>query len=280
MNFGPIRECIYCGDRNSKLSNEHIIAYGLGGKDLLLKASCANCQKITSRFEMTVLRKEVFQIRTKLNLPSRKSSLPKELPFVVRLGDKAKTFYLPTAKHPTFAIFLEYPLPGIFGGDMPEKGINIIGSQLWQIAGPPVKEIAESFGSNTIEVTHTTHGNEFEKMLAKIAYGYAVARYGVDALRNSPLKSIILGSSEKIGYWIGMINPKPEVGNPFHRVRLEETDGWLLAKIILFKGMPEYLVVVLEGKEETKPKVSFRPISIMPEQKGTTQLKITAKPYQ
>ncbi len=253
VQFGPIGECIYCGDRSSKLSNEHIIPYGLGGKDVLLKASCKKCQAITSKCELTVLRKELFQIRTKLGLPSRKSTFPKELPLVVKLGKNAKTFHLPTARHPTFAIFLEYPPPGALGGDVPEKGMNIIGSQLWHIGGPPIKETLHSLGSKEFEVSYTSYGNEFEKMLAKIAYGYAIAIHGLDAVRSSPLKQIILGTSERIGYWIGMGDPTPQVGKTFNRVRLEKTNGWLLAKIILFSGMPEYVVVILEGEQEDKP---------------------------
>jgi hypothetical protein len=257
MKFGPIRECIYCGNRSDKLSNEHIIAYGLGGTDILLNASCKKCQDITSKIELNVLHKELLQIRTKLDMPSRKSSLPENLSMVAVYDNKKEEIYLPKEKCPTFINFLEYPLPGVFGGDMPDHGINIIGVQLHQIGESlkETKEILKSLNTNEIESSHIHKGVEFEKMLAKIAYGYAVAQYGIDVVRQSPLRSIILGTSDVIGQYIGMGNFHPIYTNPFYRIKLEKNGNWLFARIYLLPNSPEYIVIILEGDSKDKPKI-------------------------
>ena len=263
MRFKSVGECIYCGDHSDKLSDEHIIAYGLGGEDVLPHASCKSCQNITSKFELEVLRRELLQVRTKLELPSRKSSLPKELPITVKLGDEAKTFNLPRQKHPTLLNCLLYPPPGVLGGNTPEKGINIIGAQLCQIGGPSLKETLRDLGSNTIEFGQSSLGNEFEKMLAKIALGYAVAEYGINAVRSSPLKSIITGKTENVGHWIGSGVFRPVYGKKFHRVILQKTGNWLFTRIYLFAGMPEYIAIVLEGDSKTKPSILYGDNSIL-----------------
>jgi len=277
-SFGPIEECIYCGKCETELSKEHIIPYALGGKDILLKASCEDCQKITSKFELTVLRKELFQIRAKLGLPSRKSTYPKELPLIVELGGKVKTFYLPTTKYPTLGGFLEYPLPGVLGGTAPERGINVTGFALQQIGGPDIEDLKELVGSGTLTGRFVSHGNAFERMLAKIAFGYGVSEYGLGVVRNSPLRSIILGKSEDIGHWIGMSDPNPINKRTFHRVILEGRDGWILAKIRLFARMPEYLVVILEGDPQFRPQIAIPPMREKANPKIKANIRLSTKP--
>ena len=49
--------CIYCNASEVTLGDEHIIPAGLDGISTLPKASCRSCEKITSRFERTVLDK-------------------------------------------------------------------------------------------------------------------------------------------------------------------------------------------------------------------------------
>lgn len=40
--YQPVNVCIYCGGTGA-LSDEHIIPFGLGGRWVLPKASCAEC---------------------------------------------------------------------------------------------------------------------------------------------------------------------------------------------------------------------------------------------
>ena len=71
----PIGRCIYCLRRDVELTDEHIVPYGLGNTlgDILYKASCNACAKITSRFETTMLRENLLPLRSVLQMPSRKN---------------------------------------------------------------------------------------------------------------------------------------------------------------------------------------------------------------
>ncbi|MFA6329957.1 MAG: HNH endonuclease [Candidatus Micrarchaeia archaeon] len=255
MRFDSVGECIYCGKRDGELTDEHIIAYALGGTDVLPSASCKHCAEVTSMIELEVLRKQLLQVRAKLSLPSRKSSLPDNLPVTVTLGDEAKTFYLPKAEHPTVASFLLYPLPGVLGGNSPESGINVIAIQMHQIGGPSLRDVVLGLGSDTLTGSDEFHGNDFVRMLAKIALGYAVAQYGIDAVRSSPLRSTIIGVSDDAGRWIGCGRFNPIPSNNLYDVVLEKNGDWLFARIRLFAqaGTPEYIVVILEGDSKFRP---------------------------
>jgi len=257
IKYDRVGECIYCGGKWGKLTDEHIVPYGLGGNWILPESSCERCAKITSQTEFEVLRKQLIQVRARLDLPSRKSSLPIEMPLTVQLGDEAKTFFLPKAQHPTLAVFLLYPLPGVLGGNSPERGINVIGHQLYRVGGPPVKETVESLGSKKLTFTQKFVGNEFERMLAKIAFGFAVAQLGLDAVRLSRLRATILGKEDDAGRWVGTGAYHPPASTMLHEVKLFEGGGWLFAKVRLLASMrtPEYIVVILEGDPAYRPEL-------------------------
>lgn len=258
MRAKPVRECIYCGNQN-ELTDEHVIPYGLGGELILPAASCKDCEKVTSKIEREVLRRHLIQVRSKLGMPSRRKSLPKDLPITVQLGGEPKTFYLPKAEHPTLVSFLLYLLPAALRGDAPEQGISAIGHQLYQIGGPPMKQVVSAKGSNRMTFAQKFVGNEFERMLAKIGLGWAVAELGVGAVRSSPLRGTILGTRDDAGHWVGtgLFYPPPSAA--LHEVKLDQADGWVIARIRLFAPFrtPEHIVVITEGDRELRPTVEY-----------------------
>src|SRR5664280_2922450 len=67
-----VGECIYCGERDAPLSTEHAVPYGLNGPWTLLRASCAVCAKITSRFEHDAMRSLCPDVRNALAMQSRR----------------------------------------------------------------------------------------------------------------------------------------------------------------------------------------------------------------
>lgn len=107
-----IGRCIYCGAQPSAeyaLSDEHIFPYGLGGKQMLLKASCSKCADITSRFEGKVQREDLLGLRTAAGFPTRhKKDRPKTLKLKIRRGkawievDVPTEDYVPVISVPTF----------------------------------------------------------------------------------------------------------------------------------------------------------------------------------
>jgi hypothetical protein len=76
------------------VSDEHVIAHGLGGRLILPMASCWRCAKITSQHELHNLRRIFMPARAHLSLPSRKG-LPKKLPVEVELAGQSTRHELP-----------------------------------------------------------------------------------------------------------------------------------------------------------------------------------------
>ncbi len=259
MRYQSVGECIYCGETEGKLTDEHIIAYALGGNRILPKASCNVCQTATSKAERAVLHDMLIQVRTQLGLPSRKKSLPAKMPLIVQYGDEEKVFELEKAKHPTMAAFLLTPLPGALGGEAPPQGITVIETQLYQVGGPPLKEILDSLGTNKVTYSQSFKGNEFEKMLAKIAFAYAVAELGIDSLRSSPLRKTIRGEIDDSGKWIGSGQWHPAANPNLHQLTLITAGEWIVASVRLFANIrtPEYLVVLRSGKEVDRPTLPY-----------------------
>src|ERR1700685_364397 len=82
--YKPVGSCIYCGS-HERLSDEHIIPYGMGGRWILPESSCTGCAAITGAFEGDVLRTIVGPLRMLYNMPTRrKKERPRNLPLKVK----------------------------------------------------------------------------------------------------------------------------------------------------------------------------------------------------
>ena len=64
-----VDRCINCGSTR-ELTDEHVMPRGLSGRWIIKHGSCKSCAKITSAFEMAVLRNEFLLPRTALRLPT------------------------------------------------------------------------------------------------------------------------------------------------------------------------------------------------------------------
>jgi hypothetical protein len=92
--YAAVNRCIYCGT-NEKLSDEHIIPFGLGGRWVLPKSSCVECAKKTSAFEHTCQRTMFGPLRMYYDLPTRRrKERPKKLPLKVKLTPNAEWSFI------------------------------------------------------------------------------------------------------------------------------------------------------------------------------------------
>jgi hypothetical protein len=259
--IGDIGKCIYCKRTDVKLSEEHIILYGLNGNQVLLNASCDDCSKITSAFELDVLRhtfllpRKVFQMRSRHNQKD-------ELSAILELDDGTIQYItIPRDDSPViFALPLFLP-PYTLDNRPFQPGIQ--GTGEFQIN--EIKSIAkEKFkkkhgGSGKISFDTAYNPNNFARMIAKIAYGFAVAFFGVDDIEDFGIVSAIKGETDDIGKWVGCVNddkfaPKTVLHSwQFQIQALYEIDapkesvkGKITFKVSLFSlfGTPEYTVVV------------------------------------
>ena len=113
--------CIYCGDRNPPLGEEHIIPFGLNGNLIIPSASCKKCEKETGYIERLCLRGMFGPYRVRHGFKSRN---PKDRarPFPLKLFDKddnEQTIDLPLADHPTTIALPDFDPPNILSGKPP-----------------------------------------------------------------------------------------------------------------------------------------------------------------
>jgi len=243
-----VGRCIYCGTTDEPLHKEHIIPYCLGGSFVLHSASCPKCEQNTREFERFVTTEQALVIRTVMNLSTRrKGGRPKTLPLKVTKAGQEETVDCPIAMYPMQLFLAVYPPPAYIDRRPYNKGIDWRGIVT---VGPPVKLIKRLRGLFQIDDFSSTislQGLTQAKLLAKIALGFAVAKYGTRVIEHAYIRRAILGQSKDIGKWVGCISRSSLATNLLHEVTLSvEQDKNIYASIRLFAcyGTPEYLVVV------------------------------------
>lgn len=248
-----IGECIYCGAAGPNLQVEHVIPYGLNGTWELREASCVTCAAITSRFERDVLRNALFAPRAALGFRSyRKKKRPKSLPLTIDRGSGPETNDVAVAEHPALAVFPQYALPAWLCGRTRRTGIDVTGALAAHFGAEHPAAFARRHDGAKLTVAANYEPVAFARMVAKIAYGFCVARFGLDAVRGSYLRPAILGQSDDVGTWVGStqgyfaeLSPKPK-RRVNHLVGTDVQRGDIVAYVRLFAwAVPsEYVVVV------------------------------------
>jgi hypothetical protein len=247
--LGEIGECIYCRDDKSSLSTEHIIPFGLNGRWELLKASCGQCAKITSKFEMSVQRVTYLLNRKSMKLPSRrKGAHQKEYELFVNRTGKHEQIWVSAEYHPATLIFPQLAEPAFLDGRPLTRGVTVVGVIEVQGDGLSLEEVAKRYNAKEVATTTTFVGNDFERMLAKSAYGFAVAKFGLDGFERVFVLPTILGEKDDAGRWVGCDkNINLAAGRDLHDVSIEVMmNRVVIVRIKLFSifAAPEYKIVV------------------------------------
>jgi hypothetical protein len=187
-----VGQCIYCGykpTRFSELTKEHILPKGIGGADVLQKASCLKCAAITSELERVFIRESVWALRS---LSGHKSGL--------KLPDTDKLAVLPVLLSPSFLkeangslneTFRLYVLTGRIEGTPPK----------------PVELQKSKYALSPVN---------FCRVLAKIAHGYCVRKFGCDGFEPF-LPDIVLGKTlhlPDIWKYVGGLETGPRSEKP------------------------------------------------------------------
>jgi hypothetical protein len=237
------------------LTREHIVPRGLGGPWLLLKASCKKCAKVTSGFEGGVLGEFFILVRTKLGLPTyRPKNRPKTFPFLVTIGGKEKVLEVPVSDCPTLFMMPQLEKPGYIRKDAQGSGILVAGVSLHGKENE-MREFKAKYNVESISYTRELR-TSFAHVLAKIAYGMAVLRYGLDMIEEAYVLPCILGKKDDVGQWVGCEDPHKSPSllpkeKLFHRIEILEKKNEVAVRIRLFANYqtPEYLVIVGRLKE-------------------------------
>ena len=184
---GMVRRCIYDPTHSEPFSPEHIISLGLNGPWKLLAASCKGCEKITGGFEQAVLKKTFDTMRIALDFPSRrKKDRPEKLPLSIERGGKQEVVNLPVKDYPAVIGMPHFEAPAHLDGRDDDR-LRVTGFTGVQIGGPPIEDVGRKLAAQSITLNAKFEPvGAFARMLAKIAYGCAVAAVGCDLSRLEP----------------------------------------------------------------------------------------------
>lgn len=247
--------CIYCGDDQSELSDEHIVPYALDGHYVIEKASCGKCATHTCRAENTCLNIWMKPARTSLKMSSRRkrrSDFP--LRFLTPEGEREET--LPIEAYPASLTIIAPPPPTIIRDLFPPHAHDL--THVW----------LHGDGENLEKVQQRTPTSEkieiggfdqlaYARMMAKIGHSYTVSVLGLDGFRPF-LLDLICERSDNFNLFVG--------GEPFykpkttlkHHMQLNRPmiDGkqYAVVAIQLFAkfGAPVFQVVVGQIKSAQK----------------------------
>jgi HNH endonuclease len=217
--YPPVGRCIYCGSDGGTagLSSEHIVPFSLGGNVEILKASCADCAKITSRLERHLAREIFWELRIHTNTQTRRPyERPDILPARVSIGNRHETLMLPIADHPSFLVMPVWSLPGVLKGEQPSEMFPETKAHLYYYIPPNIRDTLNLDDGQLAELHPpeiVIDPSVFARAVAKIAYCQMVAVCGLTGFRRLVLPDLILGKYPCVSYFVGC-----ELTNPPRRM--------------------------------------------------------------
>lgn len=260
-----IQRCIYCGNVTSQLTDEHIIPFGLGGFLILEKASCLDCNKITSLLEQHILRGHWLGIRRNLNTGSRrKKGGATSLQAYLLRHDGAKVLGKVPIAECNFCLVYSFFRPEVLDVVI-ETGIKPFAKNCnYLVLGPGPSIFYDGNGrfvqlrpSDKVEflISEFTASGML-RFLAKIAHSFVIKERGENACAKFYLNEIILGNDEHAMKFIGNASEiaqgirLPRIDR-FHSIQIVDKGMHLTALIQLFSlpqldALPIYEVVVGE----------------------------------
>lgn len=196
---------MYCGSTVG-LTDEHIVPAGLDGNLVVPTSSCVDCSGTTSAFESRVLG-SIRELRARIGMGSkRRKTRPRTAPVTLVTDGVEQRRHVPMADH-----HLAFPLPVFRSPEEHAKasttGIDVVGVQ-WISYGIHPKSIIAQQNANQIRITAPFYVADFARMLAKIAYSYAIAQCGASCFEEAFVLDAILGHRDDIGQWVSPIHAK------------------------------------------------------------------------
>lgn len=254
--YRPVGRCIYCGAADH-LEKEHILPFGLSGTAILPKSSCRACASITGNTEQSLLRGAFWPLRVFRDLKSRSKhrDAPKTFPMYVEKSGVLELIELPIDELP---IILHFPLfapPAYISGAPLKAGIDVSGLATVHFGQTP-REVANAHGTLKLQFEQSQKPVDFARMIAKIAYSFAVAEGAVDDMEGTSfVLPAILDRPNEIGQWVGTLtDPIQSHPGQLHRIIIHhDVDrGLLCGEVQLFADSetPSYGVIL--GKLRSK----------------------------
>ena len=256
--FSGYGRCIYCGS-SGPLKDEHIIPLSLGGKAVIEKASCADCEKITSYLDGYLARAIFNEYRTHVGLGSRRpKERPTSLPATIVLPDgREEIRHFPAKEHPYFLMMPIWHLPGIALGKPPSSKFEIMQAHAYWYIPPGVQKEAE-MEKTQVRAQGKINYTAFARAIARISFCTAVSHFGLEGFNHLDLPQLILGAYPHVPHYVGVMRTDPEppdARNMMHKIDVQpctydSVEYWLIS-LRLFahsgfqnSGMPIYRTIV------------------------------------
>lgn len=198
-----IGECIYCGSKHVDLSDEHILPYSLGGKEILQQASCETCARITSQLEGSVSRNMLGSLRTALDYPTYHKKSRPPLQVVASVEGISWRVTVEPSEYPLFVVLPQLKLlGGAFDGHCPDPPSICHGAWIQPIRMIGVGKFVE-IGADTITAESVIDVHSFLRVVAKIGYCAVVWSCGFEAVQGALVVPSILGRENEIARFVG-----------------------------------------------------------------------------
>jgi hypothetical protein len=243
--------CIYCGTSEGRLTDEHIIPYGLGGTGVLPHASCDYCAKVTSAFELKFARHMYGNLRRRMQFPSRRQKKHGAAAVSISFADESgveREELITPAEYPKYGIGLHLPLPGLLTAAPMSDRNPQMDLKLWGNRSEIAAFAASRRGS--VQLRSLLDWNAFNRQIAKIAHAYAVASAGPGVF-DAVLPPLILGQDAYFSHYVGGEDTGASPLLNTHHLELggiEVTAGMHYAfvrmRLFAFMDLPSYFVVV------------------------------------
>lgn len=254
--YEPIEKCIYCGktEEESKLNREHIIPYSLGGHAFLPKASCQECEAITSAFEGRCANTMFKILRIRLNIQSRrKKKKIKSMPVVALVDGKTITIEMPIDGLLGTIPIIQFQPPGFLRNPV-EKPQTFAGTTLsMKTIRPKDLSIWEELGVADIGTQMTFQVESYALLIAKIAHCAAIGEFGVNNFDHLLPQYIINQNSDGLHYLVGGIaeNEVSSLSSNMHYIKSEVfkhgKEFYVSVKIQLFANLGGIITQVIAG---------------------------------
>jgi hypothetical protein len=189
------------------------------------------------------------RVYRKLMSRTKHKDASKTYPLAIIRGGQEEVVDLTVENYP---ILLHFPIflpPALLEPEGYTSGIRITGEATISFGSRPEKVLAE-LGATNILPTQTWHPVAFARMLAKIAYGFAVAENQLVLIEGeATVLPGIIGKADDIGRWVGTLTkPFQAYDGVLHRILIhqDEQKGLLIGEVHLFSdsGAPSYGVIL------------------------------------
>jgi hypothetical protein len=242
MQAKSIGKCIYCFTTEN-LEREHVIPFGLNGTMVLRDASCRSCAAITGSFEGDFLNKTLAPLREVLKINTRnKKKRTGFLPMKFKKNGKEFIQDVPLDEYIALvpALYIEYPSylkTGVrnYVGDGTREA-KVIGKGVYY-TDDQVDVLKKKYGADSILISYEFSPADFGRMMAKIAYCFAIARFGIDGITDNYVIPAILGTSNDLWHFVGCDENYQHINDrPAALTHLKKKDALIWGDLTVVNG--------------------------------------------